>query len=249
MKKIFLFIIILLAVSYTNANAQEQVNPLKENITFNIDNFGDGHLETTWTFNASQWDNFKKIMGTNEDMLKRSMERSLPAYFLQNFVYKEDAMNRSYTLTFDALGLAKINDNGQWQIDMDQKNPDITKISDKNYALTATFNSGGTLVQELIKLNIPDGASDISQQKDAFGKAIFIYTLTPSHKKLSFIFLALGILLITGGIVLYLKPDLIKMNKKPVQYPFQPATVPVQPAATPEQGQNTGQAANSSPGS
>lgn len=232
-------------ISCLKATAQDQVDPLKENIVFNIDNFGDGHLETTWTFNASQWDNFKKIMGTNEDMLKRAMERSLPSYFLQNFVYKEDPMNRSYTLSFDALGLAKINDNAQWEIDMDQKNPDITKISDKNYALTANINSGGTMVQELIKLNLPDGASDISQQKDAFGKAIFIYTLTPSHKKLSFVFLALGILLIAAAAVTYFKPDLLKIGKKqPVKYPFQTAA-PIAAQSASEPGQNPAKAANS----
>jgi len=246
MKKTYLFIIAILFASYSTIKAQEQVDLLKENVVFNIDNFGDAHVETSWTFNASQWDNFKKIMGTNEDMLKRSMERSLPAYFLQNFKYKEDAMNRSYTLSFDALGLAKVNDNGNWEVDMDQKNPDVTKISDKNYAMTATFNSGGTLVQELIKLNIPDGASDITQSKDAFGKAIFVYTLTPAHKKLSFLFLALGILLIAGGVVLYLKPDLLKMKSKAVKYPFQPAAVvaPAQSITATEEGQNPAKTAS-----
>ena len=245
MKKIYLSILTLLLISYSSVNAQQTQDLLKQNIVFNIDNLGDGHIEESMTFNASQWDNFKKIMGSNEDMLKRQMERSLPAYFLQNFVYKEDAMNRTYTLTFDALGMAKINDNGEWQLDMDSKNPDITKISDNNYVLTATYAT----VQQMVKVNIPQGASEIQQTKDAFGKAIFTYTLTPGHKKISFIFLALGILFLAAGVVVYFKPDLFKasMQKKPVKYPFAPApaAAPVQPVV-PEQGQNPAQANSSS---
>jgi hypothetical protein len=248
MKKALSLIIILLITFYSNVKAQ-QIDPLKQNLIFNIDNLGDGHLEMSYKFTASQWDNFKKIMGANEDMLKRQMERALPAYYLQNFVYKEDAMNRTYTLSFDALGLARINDNGQWQIDMDIKNPDITKISDRNYALTATYNSQGTLIQQMAKLNIPDNASDIKQGKDAFGKAIFTYTLTPGHKGFSLIFLIAGILLIAAGAVAYLKPDLIKFGKKAVPYPFAPPApvtvaaqaTPVSPVVPPDPGQ---QAAN-----
>ena len=251
MKKALSLIIILLITFYSNVKAQ-QIDPLKQNLIFNIDNLGDGHLEMSYKFTASQWDNFKKIMGANEDMLKRQMERALPAYYLQNFVYKEDAMNRTYTLSFDALGLARINDNGQWQIDMDIKNPDITKISDRNYALTATYNSQGTLIQQMAKLNIPENASDIKQEKDAFGKAIFTYTLTPGHKGFSLLFLVAGILLIAAGAVAYLKPDLIKFGKRTVAYPFAspapvtvaaqaPSATPVSPVIPPDPGQ---QAAN-----
>lgn len=240
MKKVYLFIIAFLIISYVRVNAQEQLDPLKENIDYNIDNLGDAHIQISRTFNASQWDNYKKIYGANAaDMLKREMQRGLPTAYLQNFNYKEDEMNRTFTLTFDALGLAKINDNGQWQVDVGVKNPDITKISDKNYAMTVSYNSGGSLLQDLIKLNIPDGAANVAQEKNAFGKPIFTYELTPGHKKLSFIFLVIGILLIAAAVVAYFKPDLLKMNtqKRTVKYPFAPAAAPAQPIV-PEQGQN-----------
>jgi len=246
MKKIYLFIIAFLIISYSRVNAQEQLDPLKENMDYTIDNLGDGHIQISRTFNASQWDNYKKIYGANAaDLLKREMERGLPKSYLQNFSYKEDEMNRTFTLSFDALGFAKINDNGQWQIDVGLKNPDVTKISDRNYAMTASYNSNGSLLQDLIKLNIPDGASNITQDKNAFGKPIFTYELTPGSKKMSYVFLLLGILLIAAAAVAYLKPELLKINmqKKPVKYPFQAVTTP---PVTPEQGQSPAQASNAS---
>jgi hypothetical protein len=249
MKKIYLFIIAFLIISYSRVNAQEQLDPLKQNIEYNIDNLGDAHIQISRVFNASQWDNYKKIYAANAAaLLKREMERGLPTAYLQNFSYKEDEMNRTFTLTFDALGFAKINDNGQWQLDVGVKNPDLTKITDRNYAMTVSFNSGGALLQNLIKLNMPDGAANITQEKNAFGKPIFTYELTPGHKKVSFIFLAIGILLFAGAIVTFIKPDLFAMSaqKRATKYPFAPAAAPVsapaQPVA-PEQGQSP--AANS----
>lgn len=240
MKKIYLFIASLIVISYARVNAQ-QVDPLKENMTMDIDNIGDGHMQVSMTYNAAQWDNFQKIYGSNAaELLKRQMERSLPAYYLQNWDYKEDAMNRTYSLSFEALGLARIDDNGNWVIDMDQKNPDITKISDRNYALTTTWNSYGVLVQELMKINLPEGAGNISQDKNAFGKAIFTYEMSPGHKGARLLFLLGGALLIAAGVVFYFKPDLLTAMKKPKVKPFTvvsaqqaPAAAAVEPPANP----------------
>ncbi|MGZ3750504.1 MAG: hypothetical protein ACXVAU_04450 [Mucilaginibacter sp.] len=235
MKKAYLYLVALLVISFFKAGAQQQLDPLKENIDYTIDNLGDGHVQVSRTFNASQWDNYKKIYGANAaELLKREMERGLPSSYLQNFSYKEDEMNRTFTLSFDALGLAKINDNGQWQIDVAIKNPDITKISDRNYALTASYNSQGSLLQDLIKLNIPDGATNVSQDKNAFGKPIFIYDLTPGRKGAHMIFLIIGVLLIAAGVFVYFKPNL-HIAKVKVVKPFTIVSsqqAPVQPAAT-----------------
>lgn len=212
MKKHNFLLILLICLWQQRAQAQE-IKPLKQNLTFNIDNLGDGHIQLSMSFNAAQWDNFKRNMGTNTDQLKRQMERILPAYYLQHFDYKEDAMNRSYTLSFDALGMAKINDDGLWQVDLDMKKPDITKLSDNIYTLTTSYNAQGTLVQQVGKLVIPDGASGIKQGEDTFGKTIFTYSLSPGSGLKNLVTLIGGTALILTGIVVYL----YKTLKTPVK--------------------------------
>ncbi len=164
---------------FSAAKSQEMITPLKQNLKIIVTPTGDASFSVTMTLNASQWDNFKKFVGGNPDILKRSMERSMPGYFLQNFNYKEDVMNRGYTLSFDALGIAKINAKGLWQIDLDMKNPDITKLSDRNYVMTANMSMDGALVQQISNVTFPSDASDIKQSKDAFEKANFTYKLDP----------------------------------------------------------------------
>lgn len=241
MKKIFVLIALLTVIVYTSAVAQEQLDPLKQNITYTINKLGDAHVDVSRTFNASQWDNYKKIYGANAaDLLKREMERTLPAAYLQNFNYKEDEMNRTFTLSFDALGFAKVNDNGDWQIDVGIKNPDITKVSDNNYVMTVSYNTQGALLQDVIKLNLPDGSSNVAQQNNAFGKPIFTYDATPARKGFGMIFLILGVVMIAASVVIYFKPGLIAPKTKTKPFTIvtaqqaQPAASAVQPPAGPD---------------
>ncbi len=139
MKKIYILLTSLTLVFCTTVKAQ-QSDPVKVNMTVDIDNIGDGHIQVSRTYSAAQWESYQKVYGSNAaDMLKREMERFYPAYYLQNWDYKEDAMNRSFTLSYDALGFAKIDDNGNWLIDVAGKNPDIQKLTDKNYAMTNSW--------------------------------------------------------------------------------------------------------------
>ncbi len=222
MKKIYILVVSLVLFFGTTVKAQQQSDPVKVTVTTDIDNIGDGHIQVSRAYSAAQWESFQKVYGSNAaDMLKREMERFYPAYYLQNWDYKEDAMNRSFTLSFQALGFATIDDNGNWMIDVGQKNPDIQKLSDRNYAMTtSSTNSYGVLIQELDKLNLPAGASNVTQDKNAFGKAIFTYEMSPGHSGTRMIFLVAGILLVAAGAVAYFKPDLLTSVRKPKVKPF-----------------------------
>src|SRR6185312_11405538 len=213
MKKIYLVAALILA-TVLRLSAQ-QVDPLKQTITADVDNRGDAHFTLSMSYNTSQWDNFKSNYGSNAlDLLKRQEERALPGYYMQNWDYKEDPTSHSWSLSFDALGLARIDDNGNWVIDLDQKKPDVTKISDRNYALTNTMTNYGVIVQQIMKINLPAGAKNVVQDKDAFGKAIFTYEMTPGGGAAHFLFIIVGVLLIAASVLTYLKPDLLKFGQR-----------------------------------
>lgn len=196
MKRI-MFILFLAMISW-NARAQQQIEPLKQNIDFHIDSLGNAHVTVTMKLDAAQWDNFKRAVGDNVAILKRSMERAMPAYFLDDFRYSEDAMNESYTLKFNALGVSKIDQQGNWVAGLDSKSPDVTKITDHLYLLNSTYNSGGSIIEQDIKVSFPKDASDITVKKDAFGKAFFSFTQPkPGQRSIFWVFSG-GIFLIVG---------------------------------------------------
>jgi hypothetical protein len=172
------FALILIFIISTDLVAQEIIKPLKVNIEFLVDKYGNAKTTYSMKMNASQWDNFKRSMGNNPSLLKRTMERSMPAYFLSDFDYKEDAMDRSYTLTFNAFGVCRPGPDGRWHAELGEKNPDVTKLSDNSYMIISEVSSGGTIIQANQKVIFPDEASDIKMEKDAFGKALFSFKMS-----------------------------------------------------------------------
>lgn len=196
-RAILIFTLTMMAVWTTQA--QQQIDALKQNINFHIDSLGNAHMTVTMNLNASQWNNFKAMIGNNVAILKRSMERALPSYFLDNFKYSEDAMIQSYTLQFDALGVSKIDQQGKWIAELDSKSPDVTRVSDRLYLVHSTTSSGGSLIEQNIKVSFPDESSNIKVDKDAFGKAYFSFK-QPAPSSRSIIWLFSGGLFLFAGL-------------------------------------------------
>lgn len=203
MKKILsqLFLSFFLVHSVYLGHAQEELKGLKQIIDFTIDKLGNATVEVSMKLNATQWDYYKKNVGSNVSILKRSMETALPKYYLTDFSYSEDQMDRSYKVKFKALGICSINKDKMWEAKLDTKNPDITRISDREFVLNEDVMVNGMLVQQTQKLHLPSGASGGKIEKDSFGKAVFTYSTGGGIAKNAIT--GVGILLILGGIWLF----------------------------------------------
>lgn len=216
--KIFLcFIAFQFCVSQTKA--QEVVQGLKQVFDITMDDLGNAQVEVSMKLNASQWDAFKRTMGNNTSVLKRGMIDALPKYYLTDFNYSEEPMDRTYKMKFKVLGLCTTNKNGKWEAELESKNPDITKLSDKEFVMTQDMMSDGMLIQQTQKLHLPAGASDAKVEKDSFGKAMLTYSTGPGmlHTALNI----LGILLIlAGGFLFYKNQTSRKNNLKVAKEPI-----------------------------
>ncbi len=203
-------ILIILSLPFLTITAQQAINPLKVNIIFRLDGYGNSNMEVSTKLNAAQWDIFKQKIGNNVAILKRQMERSLPTYFLTDFNYSEESMERIYTLKFKALGVAKFKNKDRRIIEMDSRNPDVTQVSEGVYMMSSTYDQGGMLMQETSKIIFPKGSKDIKVESDSFGKAVFTYTCpTPGANKSLYSVFA-GVLLIIGSGSLFYRKRLKK---------------------------------------
>jgi hypothetical protein len=222
MKKSIILLFVLLLANVTLIYSQQVVQPDKLNVKFTITPLGDAHIDVSKTMDALHWDNYKQMIGSNPDIWKRQMERYFPGYFLQNFNYKEDVMNRSWTLSFDALGFSKVNSKGKWQIDLNSKNPDVTKLSDRNFVVNTNATNGYAISQEIDNVTFPDAAYNVIQDKDAEGKALFTYEISSigSGGYTGWISLIFGFLLLVAGAVLF-----FLLNKPVKQKAAAPAPV------------------------
>jgi hypothetical protein len=162
--------------SFAQVQAPDPVN-LQQTIIVKIDNLGDAAYEFDQNMTQAQWENFKNSTLVNDPSIaRRNMERSMSTYVIEDFNRTTDDMNRSVKMTFKVKAMAEYNGNGNWTFKLDSKNPQVSKLADNSYMLISNMYMGNALTQQTIKLYFPDGASNIQQTTDSFGKALFTYS-------------------------------------------------------------------------
>jgi len=160
-----------------NTNAQQIVEGLKQIFDINMNDKGNAAVEVSMKLNASQWDNYKKsAVSNNNSILKKEMERALPKYYLTDFKYSEDQMERSYKIMFNVLGFGTLSKGGKWATELDSKNPDITKLSDREFVITQNMTSNGVFINQTQKIHLPSNANNAKIEKNSFGKAVMTYS-------------------------------------------------------------------------
>jgi hypothetical protein len=193
-----------------------------------IDQLGNADMDVSMVLNAAQWDNYKKNIGNNVSLLKRSMERELPKYYLSDFSYTEQPMDRSYHMKFKALGICSMNNSGVWEAKLETKKPDITKLSDNAFLMTEDIMTNGVLVQQTIKVILPSVARGSKVEKDSFGNAEITYTTGQDF--LSKAITVLGILLVLIGCWFY-----FRSYQKTGNALIQPSVTPIKTELTEEE--------------
>lgn len=154
---------------------------MKQNIEMQIDEIGNAHIKISMKMNALGWQNWLQTAGLNPSALKRSMEREMPAYFLDDFKLEKDDMERSFKLSLKAYGVCKVDKRGNWILETDDKDVDLTKIDDRKYMyVNSPVEFGGQVVQTTT-IEFPKEADGIKVDEDAYGKTIFKFDMEESH--------------------------------------------------------------------
>lgn len=158
----------------------------QQKIDMDIDNVGNAKITVSMTMNASQWQVWNANLGNNPAALKREIERSMPAYFLDDFKLEKDDMNRSFNLSLNAYGVCEINKRGVWSIETDQKDANVTELTDHKYMLVSSPMELGGAVQQTFTINFPSEATDIKVDKDSLGNSIFEFDMNNTASGINF---------------------------------------------------------------
>lgn len=194
MKTINYFLTVLLLTVFVNSYAQ-----LQQKIDMNVDAIGNSQITLSMTMNASQWQTWLQTVGNNPAALKREMERAMPAYFLDDFKLEKNDMDRSFVLTLNAYGACKVDKRGNWTLDTDQKNANITELTSHRYILVSSPPELGGNVQQTFTIQFPEEADHIKIEKDAYGKTLFKFQMRHSTASFDFLLWAGILLFVIGG--------------------------------------------------
>ncbi len=171
-----------------------------QKIEMKIDSIGNAKITVSMNMNAQQWQMWVSSLGNNPAALKREIERSMPAYFLDNFKLEKDDMNRSFSLSLNAYGVCKINKRGKWSLETDQKNANLTELTDHKYMLVSSPPELGGTIQQTFLVEFPEEAQNIEIDKDAFGESVFEFQMEgPSKSPFNLMRIAGIVFLLIGG--------------------------------------------------
>ncbi len=194
MKNIKRFLLLLFLVITAIVYSQTQ-----QKIDMKIDAIGNAQISLSMTMNAQEWQNWLATLGNNPAALKREIERSMPSYFLDDFKLEKDEMNRSFNLSLNAYGVCEINKRGVWTIDTDQKNANLTELTEHKYMLVSSPPELGGTVQQTFTIEFPEEAQNIKVDKDAFGNSIFKFDMENSTSNFNIMRWAGLFLIVIGG--------------------------------------------------
>ncbi|MEO1030200.1 MAG: hypothetical protein AAFX55_02290 [Bacteroidota bacterium] len=194
MKSIVKFIVCLSLLFSIGAHSQSQ-----QKIEMKIDEIGNAKISVSMTMNAQQWQLWNSNYGNNQSALKRDMERSMPAYFLDDFKLEKDDMNRSFNLSLNAYGVCEINKRGKWIVDTDQKDAQLTELTETKYMLVSSPPEYGGQLQQTFIIELPENAKKIKTEKNAYGKSVFEFDMDPPSSGFNLMRWAGILLIVVGG--------------------------------------------------
>ena len=192
MKKILFVLMIVFWVFQLFA----QREPLRQRIEMRIDSIGNAHMKVSMTMNAGQWQMWLQSGGNNPAIMKRTMERALPGYFLDDFNLVRNDMERSFEFSFKAYGVCQVNRRGKWIVNTEQKNAEITTLTDRKYMMVSMDAMNNLQITQF--LEFPSQARNITITKDAYDRSQFVFDMDATRQKMGFTFW-LGLLLILSG--------------------------------------------------
>jgi len=161
------FLIILIA---GKSSAQIGSSGFKTTLDFTINESGSTICEVTNKYTAAYWDWWTKAVGSNTSIINNSLRKLFPKYHLSEFKHSQDPNERTNTVKFKIDGMMNINKSGKWEAELDQKDPNITKVSNTEWLLV---EEGETL-----KMHLPPGTKNSKVEKNSFGKAVLTYPVS-----------------------------------------------------------------------
>lgn len=211
--------IFLICCCSIHIQGQTMPKGYKINMEMTADEKGDASIIITAKYNAQLWDAIKQNHGSDPSVLKNIWKKQFPKYQLTEFSFPNADIDQTITSKFKILGMLKVDADGKWVAELDQKDPNITKLTENSFMLIDEATALN------LKINLPASASDAKVEKDSFGKAVLTYNAPVSGGGIGNIIKYLGFLVAAGGIFLFFKGGGMKtivvsdQKTKKIEYP------------------------------
>ena len=170
------FLIILVAVCKI-ATAQMAQQTLQINSEVKVDSTGNIQFDVSGKLTAQQWLAWNYMYGGGQaSMVKRNMERSLSPYYVYDFKYTPNEMDRTFNIQYKAKGTVQYLGKDKWVTMVGLKDAQPVKLSENKFNCVTTETNGNIIIQNTMTCTLPADAANMQFDKDEFGNVLVKYT-------------------------------------------------------------------------
>ncbi len=205
-RKIYLAILSILIISIVNGQGSNQT--LMINTEARIDSTGNAIFDVSGKLTASQWIYWNYMYGGgNASNVKRTYERALSPYYVYDFKYNPNEMERSFTIQFKAKGAVEYLGNDKWVASLGIRDVQPVKLTENSFNCVVSEGSGNGLIQNNMRFTLPSTANNMVFDKDEFNNVVVNYKMPTESvttignsgmKKTGYSLLGLGVLSLIG---------------------------------------------------
>ncbi len=174
MKKIILSILGMLLL--LGAYAQQPNQTLMINTDARVDSTGNVTFEVSGKLTAQQWIAWNYMYGGGQaSMVKRNIERTLSPFYVYEFKYLPNEMDRTFQIQYKVKGTVEYLGKDKWKAIVGLKDAQPVKLSENTFNCVLSEPAGNIIIQNTMKVILPPDATNMQFDKDEFSNVIVLY--------------------------------------------------------------------------
>lgn len=176
MKKLLLIVLTLLIT--TGIHAQMQSQTMTFNGEIRVDSTGNAIHKMSGKLTAQQWIMWNYMYGGGQaSMVKKSIERTLSPYYVYDFKYNPNEMDRTFSIEYKAKGVVEYLGKDKWQANLGLRDIQPVKTSENSFTAVQSQLNGNVVLQTNTTVTLPSDAREMKFDKDEFGNVLVLYKM------------------------------------------------------------------------
>lgn len=188
--------------------AQSSSSNLMINTDVHIDSIGNATFNMSGKLTAQQWINWNYMYGGgNASNVKRTSERASSQFYLYDFKYLPNEMDRSFSIQYKAKGIVEYLGKDKWIANLGLRDAQPVKLTDNSFNCVVAQSTNTGILQNNMKVTLPASASNLEFDKDEFNYITVKYKMPTENlvtfgnfrmKTVGYSLLSIGILSLIG---------------------------------------------------
>lgn len=177
-KLLYLLIINFIMIGYTNGQGMSTGN-MMINTDCRVDSIGNAIFEVSGKLTAQQWINWNYMYGGgNASNVKRNIERLQSPYYVYDFKYMPNEMDRTFLIQYKAKGTTIYLGKDKWVSTLGLRDVQPMKLTENSFnCVVSQMGGNNMIIQNAMKVTLPSAASNMQFDTDEFNNVLVKYTL------------------------------------------------------------------------